>query len=451
MNDSILQQKKQIEELLGGARGVGVVLSSHQSLDSVAAALSMFFILQDSGKSSQIVSPKEPIVEYSSLVGIDQIGTNFTGSTKTLTVSFPYKDGEIEKVSYNIEGDKLNVNLFAETQGITFTEKDIRYIRQGSAPSVVVTIGVSDHSELQGLIDPASTKIINIDNNILNSLYGDVVLVDASFSSISEIVAKLSEIMNLQVEFDVAQNLLDGLMSATQNFTSPKTSPLAFEMAGVLMQKGAVRKMQKIENRSQDTSLQMLGNKPQGQNFPKQSFQNAQDKPFDQSPFGDAPFDQSQGGQGKQGKQFGGQKPQQKQFGQQQPQNKPYSQNPGKQFGGQNFPKQNPFKKQTFSGAPLDSTLNNQPNPFPQQFEDQDQDSFQQQPQFQPRTQDFNAPQNNVNMNQDNRMEEIKNQLQSMPTPDAFEDSQPQEAQIPPEDQAPSDWFTPKVFKSNKN
>lgn len=389
MNDGIFQQKQQIQELLGSVSSVGILLTQNQSLDSVAAALSIALILQDSGKNSQVVSVKEPIVEYSSLVGIDQIKSSFGGVAKMLTVSFPYKDGEIDKVSYNIEGDRLNVNLFAETNGINFTEKDILYIRQGSAPSLIITIGVSDMSEVQGVIDTSNTRILSIHTDS-NVQFGDIKLADSSYSSLSEIVAKFAEILQLQVEFDVAQNLLDGIMNATHNFTSLKTSPLAFEMAGVLMQKGAVRRTQKSEGRSQDTSLQMLGSKPVNE-FP---FGNTQDK------------------QGKS-----------------QVQNPSVFQKPqSKQFPSQNFPKQDQLKKPNAQNVMENQTF-------------QDEYPFE--------TPARGNAQPNVSMNQDARMEDIKAQLQNMPTPHMPEETN--EPQIPTEDQAPSDWFTPKVFKSNKN
>lgn len=406
MNDIVTQQKQQLETLLNSAGSVGIVLPTHQSLDIVAAGLSLALILQDSGKSSQIISTKEPIVEYSSLVGVDQIKPNFSGNTKTLTVSFPYKDGEIEKVSYNIEGDHLNVNLFAESQGIKFEEKDVRFIYQGSAPQVIVTIGVADLLELQGLVDPSTAKIINIDNNVSNSLFGDAVIVDSAYSSISEIIARIAVILNFQVEFDVAQNLLDGIMQATNNFSSPKTTPLAFEMTGVLMQKGAVRRGGKQP--VTDTSLQMLGQKPFGStqgNPLNQPQEKPQVKQFGQ--LGKQPLNQSQDKSfDSQGKSFG--QPQGKQTGQ-----KPFNQSQNKQFGSQKF----------------------QPK--------------QQKPQF-------NQPQ--MNQDQANRLEEIKKQLRSMPQsqtnnpqiPDMLEPEQAT-ADIPTEDEAPSDWFTPKVFKSNKN
>ncbi len=283
--DRILQQKQALEALLSENPSVGVVISSHQNFDVVAAGLSLQLIFQDSGKSSQVVSGKEPIVEYSSLVGVDQIRKDFSGVTKTLTVSFPYKDGEIEKVSYNIEGDRLNVNLFGEESGISIQEKDIKYIRQGSAPNLLFTIGVRDLTEIQDYAQTGA-KIVNIDNDPVNTLFGDIVLVDSSFSSISEIITKIAQILNLQVEFDVAQNLLDGISFATQNYSSPKTSPIAFEAASTLLQRGAVRRtMKDIRPATSDTSLSQL-NKGQNQQF-NQSLQKQFGKPstqFSQKP-----------------------------------------------------------------------------------------------------------------------------------------------------------------------
>lgn len=259
--DTISQNKQNLQSLLTPGTSVGIIASEKQNIDVLSAALSLHFILQDSGYSSQVISKKEPIVEHSFLVGIDQLKKSFGGITKSLVVSFPYVEGEIEKVSYNIEGDRLNVNLFGTDQGIKFDEKDVKYVRQGSSPQIIITVGIQNASEIEELVDTVNTKIINIDNHIGNALFGEVVLVDTQYSSLSEVVARLTADMGLQLEFDVAQNLLDGISFGTSNFSSPKTSPLAFEMAGVLMHKGAIRKDLKIGRaQSQDTSLSMLNN-----------------------------------------------------------------------------------------------------------------------------------------------------------------------------------------------
>ncbi|OGH16435.1 MAG: hypothetical protein A3C30_04560 [Candidatus Levybacteria bacterium RIFCSPHIGHO2_02_FULL_40_18] len=238
----ITNQKEKIRELIDSSESIGIIVSENQNIDTVAAALGLYLSLSSNGKNVQIVSKKEPTVEVSSLVGVDKISKTFAGNIKILTISVPYREGEIEKVSYNIEDTRLNVNLFAETSGITFNESEIQYIRKGSAPSLVITLGVIDESELLGLLDLKSVKSIHIDRNPLNAMQGDVVIIDPSFSSLSEIVTELITELNLGHDIDSFQNLMDGITYATRNFTLPATSPFAFEMAGFLLQNGARRK-----------------------------------------------------------------------------------------------------------------------------------------------------------------------------------------------------------------
>ncbi len=248
MNDNSFASSRNIlNDLISQAPSIGIFIGGDQNLDKTAAGLGLFLSLSDLGKTVQVVSRKEPIVEISNLVGIDKIKREFEGSTKTLVISVPYRDGDIEKVSYNIEGDRLNVNLFAETNGINFSDQEIQFIKKGSSPSLVFVIGVSSQDKLSGVIDLSGAKIVNIDNNPANSLYGDLVFVDSAFSSTSEIISKILSELSLPFSLDVAQNLLDGLSRSTSDFSSQKTSPYAFEAAAFLLKHGA-RRQSKVRN-----------------------------------------------------------------------------------------------------------------------------------------------------------------------------------------------------------
>lgn len=243
MHDALFNQNREV--LLGflaEAQDVGIVISERQDLDKIGAALGLFLSLQTAGKNIQVVSKREPIVEYSSLVGIDKVKKKFDGTVKTLTISFPYREGEIEKVSYNIENDRLNVNLFATDAGVNFREEDISYIRKGSTPSLIFAFGVARIEDLESVLDLSThPKIINIDTNPGNTKYGDILYVEPSFSSLSEIVSRMIEDLRLPRDLDNSQNLLDGIIQATHNFSSPRTSSYAFEEAGYLMRSGAKR------------------------------------------------------------------------------------------------------------------------------------------------------------------------------------------------------------------
>ncbi len=272
MNSIIKNQVGIIRELLDSTQDIGIIVGENQNIDSVAAGLALFLTLAGEGKNVQIVSKKEPIVEVSNLFGVNKIAKSFQGSTKILTISIPYREGEIEKVSYNIEGTRLNVNLFAEGTGINFNENDVEYLKKGASPSLIVTIGVQNEQELASFVDPASVKTIHIDKSPMNVLMGDVVLIDPSFSSISEIVAEMVRELSLGSDPDAFQNLMDGITYATRNFTQASTSAFAFESAGFLLQNGARRK--------------------------EKSFDRTQDRGSDRSdrPQGQRPFDKTQGG-----------------------------------------------------------------------------------------------------------------------------------------------------------
>lgn len=244
-NQRISQLIPTVKNLLQGADSIGIVVTEFQSLDKVGAGLALFLALQEAGKNVQIVSKKDPLVEISNLVGIDKLQKSFDGVTKKLVVSLPYHEGEVEKVSYNIEGNRLNINLFAtKDKGISFSEKDVDFIRSGSNPSVIVTIGIRKPEEMAGFVSVDSgVKIIRLDTVVPQQEFGEVTLADSEFSSISEIVTLLIREMGLPVDVDIAQNLMDGIVAATNNFSASNTSSAAFAGAAYLLTQNAQRKI----------------------------------------------------------------------------------------------------------------------------------------------------------------------------------------------------------------
>ncbi|HVT01106.1 MAG TPA: hypothetical protein VHE53_02610 [Patescibacteria group bacterium] len=298
MNDSIIKrEKEQIRALIDAATSIGIIVGENQTLDIVAASLALYLILKNEGRNVQIISKKDPLVEVSNLFGVNKIAKSFDGVVKTLTISVPYREGEIEKVSYNIEKDRLNVNLFAEENGITFNEDDVDYIRKGSSPSLIITVGVTDEQELVGLADINQVQAIHIDKNPLNSLMGDIPLISPVFSSLSEVVAVLIMELGYMPDTDAFQNLLDGIMSETANFSAPNTSALAFEAAGFLLQNGARRKEVQIERpRPIAPQPRRDNNFPREELFLRDNRDNASQQPRPQRPHDQRPARNNQPG-----------------------------------------------------------------------------------------------------------------------------------------------------------
>lgn len=239
--------RQKLKELIVNNEKIAIAVGKNPSIDEMGAVLALYLSFLSSNKNVTVACPTEPLVEVSSLVGIDKVKTSFASDVADLVVSFPYKEGEIEKVSYTLEDGDLNIIVKAGSNGLSFAEKDVRYKRGGgsSLSSLLFVIGTPRLSDLGKLFDPEllkETTVVNIDNKVDNQGFGDIVLVSPRFSSVCEQIANLINSLGLPLDIDGAQNLMSGISFATDNFQKPTTSSLAFEMTGVLLKKGAVRK-----------------------------------------------------------------------------------------------------------------------------------------------------------------------------------------------------------------
>jgi nanoRNase/pAp phosphatase (c-di-AMP/oligoRNAs hydrolase) len=236
---------QKIKELLSQNQRIGVVVGDSSNVDHVAAALGFYLSLKQLGKHAIIASPTTLQIS-TPLIGMEQIKDRLATENGDLTVSFPYKEGEIEKVSYTLDNGYLNIVVKAADKGLSFQDQEVLFRKSGKPFHILFFIGIPKRSDIDKIYDAESIKdavIVNIDNKEENEKYGDLVIVSPTASSVSEQVADLLTLLDgsLSIDEPIAQNLLSGIIHATEDFTSADTSHLAFEMAGILMRKGAKR------------------------------------------------------------------------------------------------------------------------------------------------------------------------------------------------------------------
>lgn len=227
-----------------------IVVGQTYTLDEMGASLALYLTLTSRGKNVSIISQKQPLVEVSNLIGIDKVRPNYESKTGDLVVSFPYQEDEIGKVSYTLEDGFLNIIVKPKDQALSFGEKNVLFKRAGDVPQVLITVGVKRLSELSAMFNIEGLKdttIVNIDRIGNNEGFGEVVIMGEGASSVSEQVANMLLTLGYPMDPDISQNLMSGLIFATVNFQSPRTSSLAFEMAGILLRNGAVRQAPRAE------------------------------------------------------------------------------------------------------------------------------------------------------------------------------------------------------------
>lgn len=491
MNLPIVQESELMKEFLQHQNDLGIVIGDRQNLDTYAAALSLYLVLQQAGKKVQIISKKQPTVEVSNLVGIDRVRENFIASnTSKLVISLPYNKGEVEKVLFTEfptpeNPTNINFHLTAATgRSITpFDQKDVKLIWEGGAPASIITVGVGSLDEISSIVESGSTKIVNIDNFANNSRFGDIVIVDESFSSLSEVVGKLVKDLALPLDLDAAQNILDGVLFATRNFTKPNTSPLAFEAVSNAMYIGAVRKNgiaeptqpfasrqpQQVQDRGNQgysgQQRQYISQQPQAKVNRDQRVQPLRQPGVSNNDFPamhmqgqrvSQPQNQGQNDNRRvvnnpQRNQGSMQRPQQP-FGQNRPQNRP-------SHFGQNRPQSNPTQQFGQNTQDIEELMRkiNEENA---RKSGSNQQFGQNRPQNRPQSmaqQDNSFDQDIVEeqFDQSNTRSSIQDaQIVNEPKRSSLpvEDVIPEAPYIPPSpDEIPDDWLMPKVFKSSKN
>lgn len=107
---------------------------------------------------------------------------------------------------------------------------------------LVVTLDCSDLrrvGELSDLPHFAEHPLVNIDHHVTNLEFGDVNLVDPKASSTAEVLLRLLDHMEVQLDKAVASSLLTGIVTDTRGFRTSNVTPRVLEAALRLTKAGA--------------------------------------------------------------------------------------------------------------------------------------------------------------------------------------------------------------------
>lgn len=278
MNNTAGSNINQARSLIDNAKSILIATHIRPTLDSVAASLSLYLSLSALGKQVSIVCPSAMTVEYSHLVGVDKITNELAKSFgKNLVISFPYQEGSIEKVSYNIENDTFNLVIEPREGFPQITQDAINYSYGNGDTDLIIVIDTPRLPDLDQIYQNNQSlfnakNIINIDSHNQNTNYGRVNNVNPIASSTSEIVLSFLSEMGYKIDPDTASNLLIGLSSGSANFTSVKTSAATFEAAAICLRNGAKKQdgQKTFSDMTEQFGQSQFGNQPKFMpNLPK--------------------------------------------------------------------------------------------------------------------------------------------------------------------------------------
>src|SRR3990167_5001082 len=91
------------------------------------------------GKAVGIASSGDS-VEPTNLAGQDKIQTSLVSDGDNLVVSFPYTEGSVDKVTYNIEENAFNLIIQPREGSAKLDPKKVSFNYTGGRPDVIITI-----------------------------------------------------------------------------------------------------------------------------------------------------------------------------------------------------------------------------------------------------------------------------------------------------------------------
>ncbi len=233
-----------VKELLDKANEILIVTHEHPTFDSIGSSLALYLGLESLGKKVSIVCPDAMTVEMSDFVGVNKFAADL--SRKNFIISLDYEEGSIEKVSYNIEGNKFNLVVEPRTGHAGFSQDKVHYSYGGTSADLIIAVDTIHLGGLKKVFEEnrelfSGKTVINIDRHPNNAQYGQINIVDPEVSSTAEVVSLFLSGIGVRLTADIATNVLNALYSSTNAFQNPRVSPQAFELAAACMKAGGKR------------------------------------------------------------------------------------------------------------------------------------------------------------------------------------------------------------------
>ncbi len=236
---------RQIADIIQKRNSGLIILPQNPTVDGIASATALYLGLSKLGKNLSIVCTS-PV--KSDLAAADKIQTNFATGGDNLVISFPYTEGAVDKVEYGgNEGNFFNIIVVPHAGAAKLDPQKVQYSYTGGKIDFIITIDAPNFRSLGQIYSDNQQEfngktIINIDRHLVNDMYGMVNFVQKTSSSTSELILKILQSLQVELDREMATNLYAGLAIATANFTSYAVNAGTFETAALLLKLGAVKK-----------------------------------------------------------------------------------------------------------------------------------------------------------------------------------------------------------------
>lgn len=247
-----------VNRLIAAASQIAVILPERLNIDTVTAALAIHKYLVGIGKQAAIFSSGTNVPELEFLPNHAVVYSSL-GASNELTIKVNSKNAKPKQLRYEKHQDDLVIYIAPDMpegdqdnsgQNIKkqFSISDVEVIPAVSSFDLLILVG-ADNLEAIGKLYETNTDLffhtpkLAISNKIDQEYFATVTWVESDMPSLSEQVASWlgAENPTLLKDDFISTALLAGIISATQSFSDPRTTPDTLAIAAKLVANGARR------------------------------------------------------------------------------------------------------------------------------------------------------------------------------------------------------------------
>ena len=231
-----LQQAKQIVER---SQRILLIVPQQASYDATASMLALYLALQQLNEETpDEVSPSHVPPAMQFLPGSSQVQMRPIKQPEVIIDIAGASRLTATRAESLQGGLRLHLSL---PQDATIDKDNIEFSVRTLPYDTAIVIGASDLEKIGPIYAENAdffyrTPIINIDHRADNEHFGTINLVDITAGSIAEVTYELISTL-LEEPFDpgIATNLYAGLVTGTESFQKPSTTPQSFQIAAKLI------------------------------------------------------------------------------------------------------------------------------------------------------------------------------------------------------------------------
>src|SRR3989344_964006 len=213
--------------------------------DGLSSALACYHVFTAMGKQCTVICPDTLPESLEFLPGYEKLTQELKDAQDAIIILNCSKGVEIDKLRYSIEDNKVNIIVtpkrgMLNASDMSFAEGPFPYDGVVVVDSAELSLLGSLYSEHERFF--RKVPILNIDHHISNTKFGNVMLLEPTAASATEVLYRWfmqDPEWKSKVTSDVATLLLTGLITDTRSFQNPNTTPESLEVAAELLDLGA--------------------------------------------------------------------------------------------------------------------------------------------------------------------------------------------------------------------